>query len=487
VRKDHNTLFLSWLEQKITSSGPGARLPTDSEIIKKFGISRSTVYRLLKPYCESGVLSRIPGKGTFVGGPPADDREMEPVKSSAQSIADTLYESIRDGDFKVGEALPQIKYIRAQFKVDYHTAVKAYRLLQDKGLVTKAGKTFWVGNVKEIIHPPGSGTICLFNYNSDDFTNAFDNNVLGAAYRSMTMELLSRGYKIIYENSRNLEPLAAGWKKSGNIPAGLFFCRLTGDYFQALLPAIRRVRRLLGPLMPPMELDWQIGFYKKELPGTEIFVQGNILTTASSVLADFIVKRGYKKVALFMHAKDYMWSFPNTSFMLYTILWETVLADPAIRTACIVKPKNRDRKHERWLREYWIPRQVIVFGKRFTPNPDRKLAERVTKDTVFTQDFAPLYQQYRDCSLWIFPRDSDAAAAIRWARERNINIPDDLSVIGLQSDPRYYSYGLTYCGPDWHTIGYQMAHALIRDFPVARTGKGFIRTSALMVERITTR
>jgi hypothetical protein len=61
------------------------------------------------------------------------------------------------------------------------------------------------------------------------------------------------------------------------------------------------------------------------------------------------------------------------------------------------------------------------------------------------------------------------------------------SLVSLDNDPRFYHLGLTYCGPDWDTIGYQMAHAIIGDFPVARTSKGFIKTKAGVLEKLTTR
>lgn len=66
-------------------------------------------------------------------------------------------------------------------------------------------------------------------------------------------------------------------------------------------------------------------------------------------------------------------------------------------------------------------------------------------------------------------------------------VPKDISIISLEDDPRYYPMGITYCGPDFERIGYQMAHTIIGDIPVAKTTLGFVRTSAIVMERLSTR
>ncbi len=47
---------------------PGAQIPTELELAKKFGVSRMTVNRAVNDLTTQNVLSRTPGKGTFVTG-----------------------------------------------------------------------------------------------------------------------------------------------------------------------------------------------------------------------------------------------------------------------------------------------------------------------------------------------------------------------------------------------------------------------------------
>lgn len=47
---------------------PGAQIPTELELAKKFGVSRMTVNRAVNDLTTQNVLTRTPGKGTFVTG-----------------------------------------------------------------------------------------------------------------------------------------------------------------------------------------------------------------------------------------------------------------------------------------------------------------------------------------------------------------------------------------------------------------------------------
>src|SRR5271169_4611290 len=61
------------------------RVPSESEIVKSFGISRMTANRALRELRDEGVLLRIAGVGSFVADRHAHAHPME-IRSIAEEI-----------------------------------------------------------------------------------------------------------------------------------------------------------------------------------------------------------------------------------------------------------------------------------------------------------------------------------------------------------------------------------------------------------------
>jgi DNA-binding LacI/PurR family transcriptional regulator len=92
-----------------------------------------------------------------------------------------------------------------------------------------------------------------------------------------------------------------------------------------------------------------------------------------------------------------------------------------------------------------------------------------------------------DSDLWIFSNAVHAAYADEWCAKHGRKVPQDVSIISLENDHRCYHLGISYCDVDWEKIGYVMAHVITGALPVMKTTKGFIRTEARVVERLTTK
>lgn len=54
------------IEVMVAEAGPGARLPTEKELARRFDASAMTVRRALQVLSEAGQLYGVPGKGIFV-------------------------------------------------------------------------------------------------------------------------------------------------------------------------------------------------------------------------------------------------------------------------------------------------------------------------------------------------------------------------------------------------------------------------------------
>ncbi|MEM1300333.1 MAG: phosphonate metabolism transcriptional regulator PhnF [Pseudomonadota bacterium] len=75
--------------------GPGAKLPTEAELARRFGVNRHTVRRALGSLADEGLVHARRGSGVFVTHRPVPYR-LGPMVSFTQNMADTGHEGRRE-------------------------------------------------------------------------------------------------------------------------------------------------------------------------------------------------------------------------------------------------------------------------------------------------------------------------------------------------------------------------------------------------------
>jgi GntR family transcriptional regulator len=123
----HHRRIEQILRERITALRPGDRLPSDTELVAEFGVSRMTARSAMQRLAEEGLVARQPGRGSFVAAPSAHrraDRLMtftrEMARRGRTPSSRLLVRAIRPStrreadalDLPAGEPIVEIRRIR---------------------------------------------------------------------------------------------------------------------------------------------------------------------------------------------------------------------------------------------------------------------------------------------------------------------------------------------------------------------------------------
>ncbi len=488
--------LLRWVESESKRLASGTQFPIDPQVAKTWSLSERTVKRVMKKCEEKGLVVRVPGKGTFVppipSGRPGDAQgEAVPPKHSVQAAVESLTCAIRSGELRKGDAFPSMKYMRLQYRLAPATVRRVFDTLVRRGYAHRIGKTYWVGPFEAKPQHARRKDVFLFNIESTDFTNVFVDTPYGRAYRKLEYELSSSGFNVLFASTSKLRELTQEWLGAGHPPHGIVFVNINAESFDVIQERLTPLREKLKSRRMPLPrilLDWR-GPIAQVPRGYSIVHRGNILTAAARAIARYLATGGYRDVALYLGKAESTSEQSVVSFLpvhealkIRTEL-ENLDAERSLKLA--VYADTHSARPELWLAEHLpgvSPENIRALVGKYRDTP----LEEVAGGMVFVRGLSDFCEKFRGAALWMFAANETAADALAWAKKRGIPVPARLGVFSLESNPRYYHLGLSCCEVDWEGIGYLMAHAVMGDFAVEKTSRGFIRPVVRVVERQTT-
>lgn len=461
-----------WIERALPELKPGSRLPSDAELADGLGVSIATVRRVLRSLDEAGVVERIWGSGTFV---PGDREEIPTAQASVADLVDHLRAAIADGSWQEGDVLPPVTTLARQLHLAPATVSRAYRQLQESRRVFRLGKSFFVGRFASVADVPARRTLLLFN-ESADFDYLFREDPLARSYRRFERELARHGFVIRYLPLSQLTASLRNWRRRQWRPYGLAFVDLAASSSEQVARLLADSGSRLRHAGIPILFD-SIHPPAQAIPGLHVLHRGTLMTAFARQLGEFLVRRGLRNSVWFIEESD-----PGSWYAPPRLMGELARLDPSFRLRIVVRSSIFRRPSSLFVKHLEGPLKEEL-ARHHHP---RWIGSWLRSSLQVVPSLADGLRAGTSDDVWIFARDTDADAALRWAHNGRVAVPSQVNVIGVQDDPRHYASAITYCGPDFETTGYLMAHAILGDLPVARTGRGYLRTPAHVVERQTT-
>lgn len=478
--------FDRWIRGHVAGLAPGVRLAADSHLATQWGLSRKTVERVMRALAREGLVTRITGSGTTVGlrptlAPPTS--VLAERARSSDSLASTITLAIRRGEIVQGEALPSVKYIARRFKVSSSTVAAAYRQLVSTGLVVPTGRTLWVGRMPQLLHDIRGRDVYLFVSDQHELLRVFRHDLLSPAYRRMEEVLSSNGFVVRYELLTNADDCLKEWQRSRTIVHGTMLFGGNRAKLAAFTPLAEFVHAGNRGAPVPVVIDWNDSPPERLPRHARVVSRPNLRTTVARSLASYLVARQARALLTIRHANlwgrdPYGWDLGD----LFKVVVEAMHIDPdiAIEIAIVGAPAGAAAID---LLPMTGGGAIDVVMRKYSSLSVADISPRVH---AYPSMESALAERGRQRLAWCFQADEDAALALQWARNHRVAIGQRMEIVGLDDNPAYYHLGLSRCELDLSGLGYLMAHEIIGDLAVERTGKGFIRAHARVLEKLTT-
>jgi DNA-binding transcriptional regulator YhcF (GntR family) len=469
-------LLRSWTRDVIDTVPKGTVLPADRDLASKFGLSLATVRRVLRLFSTQGALVRGSGRPTRTAAPGVTMPHRPTAAQTGLSherTAGLLYRQICEGTLKAGHAVPQAKRLSAEWRVSSATVTSACRLLCQRGILSKVGKSYLVGTASQLLPRGPEKKVFAFEPAGMSMEYLYGSHPMALAYQAMEFELLRERCHMTYVPRSAANTLIAEWIRNNRAPHGLFFAYVD-ESLDRLAQTLHLLSRSLGSACPRSLLCGKFTRVRA-VPRVCYLSHGHMNTEWLRALAEYVATRRYARVNVYCDTRGLPMS--NASLLKFWVeLRHSAPAIPIRYVLCHSVPSPRTPQQRLAAFCHRPASHALSILNKYTPTSQADVAGVL----VDVPSLDSALKESRPGDAWIF-RGQDTAVDSR-CRLHALGI-SDVAVISLENAPRHFTSGVTACVPDTYTIGYQMAHAIIGDFPVARSHRGYMKTPVVVLER----
>ena len=403
-------------------------------------------------------------------------------------IIGILEEYIFQGKWKAGRTLPGYDEVCKRFRVSPNTVRKVYQELANRGIVQKIGKFYYV-TIPEFNSQQYPAFVIFFSGKNTNLTSFFTHPTFGLTFQKVENHLLTKSCRMIFEKYENLESVLQNLTNSGKLIRGIILggendISLPYDRYITIRKRLQKSISLLKADSPQV-ITITKNFLEPKVPWFFLSV-GHQITIIRRELAHFIREKHFERIRFFLQEDR---DSANTIVDAFRLLPEIENFKTTID--CRFSIKLSSQTYEQFLLKLFRSKSIEEIESRLSKY--RKMNFKEIEKLIDVVDYFPWKEKSRDTRLswrkkeiWIFQKDEDAVEAKKTLNSWKISIPGQVSLLSFENNPEYLHHGVSACIPDWETTGYQLGRALLSEGIVSKTSKGFLATSALVLERLTT-
>lgn len=440
-----------------------------------------------------GTVVRVAGKGTIkpsLESPKSTEIPVLGNRTAAEDLAEQLVESIRRGELRRGDRLPQSKFLRLEYRLSDRTIRRAYTRLVRLGLVTRIGSAYHVGKFRPKTGNRGFGTVLLIAESPGMLPKIFTSYERSSAYYRLERELHANGLQLRYLSRGDVPRVHNEFRKMGKKPDGILFFRLNGNELDIVPDVVRPFMCRGGTPDFPLLIDLQsYGNTTRRPYKLNIFSQGNLYTEQARTVARYCRRDASRPIIVFFNAERIRKNPRGAYLRRFKLIHEVISSgDPhADVSLAVLSPETSSLTSDTLYEEIAANnRSYIDYLNEKYGYSNGVSMSRLHENLRIVPDFNAVLEHPNQKSIWLCSSDELTEKAIYTCVSRRLKVPHDISILSLENAPSYYHLSVSACAPDWDLVGYTMAHAIIRDLPMNKTSKGFLRIPCSIIHRGTT-
>jgi DNA-binding transcriptional regulator YhcF (GntR family) len=449
---------------------PDGILPSIRILAKSSGVSFVTMWKAIKFLTETGLIANgLEGNRFVVNGqnsstPFPDSKindEFQDINIGVQqSITDKLYKDIVSGRFTASEKLPSCKELQLLYGVSFTTLKKSLSILVDEQILEHRSNGYYIPS---LTGSTGHARIVAIGCGWEDgkiWVDHQDKNYFRAIESECIRMNVQLDVVVHYRNSGRLQFIHSASSKDYDLDdrtilGYIFIVANLDSNPEEVLERLVRLRRNVAVL--DVVGGWNIPQCAHGNRLVQFFT-----TTASELpakrVAQYLLGKGHKRIGFFSPFHRALWSKRRLSTMT-EMFSRAGFGDSVVP---FVLPKyayqwdylNKNEQYEdlrslisqynQWKKET----RGTVFKKfgNLGYNIVKYITEWNCASGEIYEKMKPLFEsalEDRTISAWVMSNDFAATMGIDFLKEKNIKIPEDLSVISFDNTLDAMEYQLT--------------------------------------------